>query len=132
MSTKKGSIKDAIAQGETELTPDQARAKEITERLQNPTAPVLHFGKRKSRQGTEMHFQIEYQGEKFGRILVFKSRHDLQAAAALVEAVIRGLFAKEYEADLKYLEDTREEMQQILERMGQAEQNQTNTPEVKE
>ena len=122
MTGKKGSIKDAIAQGDKELTPDQARAKEITERLQNPLAPVLKFGKRKTRQGTEMHFQIEYQGEKFGRILVFKSRHDLQAAAALVEAVIRGLFAKEYEADQKHLEETADEMAAIIERMKKAEE----------
>ena len=121
MSTKRGSIKDAIAQGDAELTPDQARAKEITERLQNPTAPVLHFGKRKTRQGIEMHFQIEYQGEKFGRIIVFKSRHDLQAAAALLEAVVMGLHAEEYKVDQEYLESTRDEMAQIIERMKAAE-----------
>lgn len=121
MNTKRQSIVDAIAAGDPDLTPDELRLEQINDRLNNPTAPQLHFAKRKTRQGIEMHFQINHIGGHFGRIIAFKSRHDLQAAAALLEAVVQGLFAPEYKADQLYAEEVHDEVVELTKKIKAAD-----------
>lgn len=135
MSTRHsgGTIDEAIAAGKAALdgetveqskdttaslqpsSPAKKRLAEIQERLDNPTAPQLKFFKRQVKGGYDLLFEIKWKGETFSRAIMFKSRHDLQSASALVLAIVKGLFAEENEADRAYFESVQQEMKTLIE-----------------
>lgn len=135
MSTDKGSIEKAMAEGDKEQSnevatsldpksPAQKRLDEITKQLQNPSAPQIKFFKRQVKGGYDLLFEIRWKGEKFSRAIQFKSRHDLQAASALVLAIVKGLFAEEFEADAQFVENTKDEVAKLIEEV-KSEQKQS-------